>query len=45
MDSGVLLNKLYVTIANSQRHKKKMLIVIDFNLSRSFFYRDLLLAA
>jgi len=45
MDSGVLLHKLYVTITNSQRHKKKMLIVMYFNLSRSFLYRDLLLAA
>jgi len=45
MGSGVLLHKLYVTITNSQRHKEKIIIVIYFNLSRSFFYGDLLLAA
>jgi len=43
--SGVLFHTLYVTITNSQRHKKRMLIVIHFYLSRSFFYRDLVLAA
>jgi len=36
---------LYVTITNSQRHRKRMLIVIIFDPSRSFFYRDLLLVA
>jgi len=35
---------IYVTITNSQRHKNRMLIVIHFNLPRSFFYRDPLLA-
>jgi len=45
MDSGVLLHILYVTITNSQRHKKKMLTVIYFILSRSLFYKDLLVAA
>jgi len=30
---------------SSQRPKKKMIIVIHFIASRSFFYRDLLLAA
>ena len=45
MDSAVLFHRLYVTIINSQRQKKRMLIVIHFNPSRSFFYRDLLLAA
>jgi len=44
MDSGVLFHVLDVTITNPQRHKKKMLSVINFNPSRSFFYRDLLLA-
>jgi len=44
MDSGVLFYILYVTITNSQRQKKRMLIFIHFNTSRSFFYRDLLLA-
>jgi len=45
IDSGVLFHTLYVTITNSQRQKNRMLIVIHFNLSRSFFYRDLLFAA
>ena len=45
MDSGVLFHALYVTITNSQRRKKGVLIVINFNPLRSFFYRDLLLAA
>ena len=45
MDSGVLFHTLYVTITNSQRQKKRMLIVIHFNPSRSFFYRDLLSAS
>jgi len=45
MDLGHLFYTLYVTITNSQRHKKRMFIVIHFNLSRSLFYRDLLLAA
>jgi len=45
MDSGVLFQRLYVTIATSQRHKKRMLIVIHFNLSRSFLYKDLLFGA
>jgi len=45
MDSGVFFHTLYVTRTNSQRHKKRMLILIHFNLSRSFFYGDLLLAA
>jgi len=44
MDSGVLFHVLYVRTTNSQRYKKEMLIVINFNPSRSFFYRDLLLA-
>jgi len=46
MDSGVMFHTLYVglTITNAQCHKKGMLIVIHFNLSRSFFYRDLLFA-
>ena len=34
-----------ITITNTQRHIKRMLIVIHFNPSRSFFCRDLLLAA
>jgi len=38
MDSGVLFHTLYLTITNSQRHKKRVLIVIHFNPSRSFFY-------
>jgi len=45
MDLGVLFHTLYVTKTNSQRQKKIMLIVIYFNLSRSSFYRDILLAA
>jgi len=32
-----LLPRIYVTIINSQRHKKRILIVIHFNLSRSLF--------
>jgi len=36
MDSGVLFHALYVTITNFQRHKKRILVVIHFNLSRSF---------
>jgi len=41
MDSGVFFNTLYVTITNSERYKMRMLIVIHFNLWRSFLYRDL----
>jgi len=41
MDSGVSFHALYVTTTNSQRHKKRILIVIYFNPSRSFFCRDL----
>jgi len=37
MDSGVLFHTLYVTITNSQRHEKKMVIVIHFNHSSSLF--------
>jgi len=40
MDSGLLFHALYITITNSQRHEKRMLIAIHFNSSRSFFYRD-----
>ena len=32
--------RLYVTITNSQRHKKRIHIVIHFNLSRSFSRRS-----
>ena len=35
---GVLFHTLYLTITNSQLHKKRVLIVIHFNPSRSFFY-------
>ena len=35
MDSGLLFHTLYVTITNSLPHKKRMLIVNHFNLSRS----------
>jgi len=45
MDSGVFSYKWYVTITNSQHHKKRMLIVIRFNASRYFFHRNLLLTA
>jgi len=46
MDSGILFCALYVTLTNSQRHEKRMLIVNHVsNPLRSFFYRDLLLAA
>ena len=45
MDSGVIIHTLYVIIDNSQHYKKTMLIVIRFNPSRSFFCRDLLIAA
>jgi len=45
MDSGVLFHTLYVTVTNSQPQNKRMLIVIHFNPSRSFFYRDLLFVA
>jgi len=38
MDSGILFHTLYVTITNSQRHKKIMVIVIYFNPSRTLFY-------
>jgi len=41
MDSGVLFH----TTTNSQGHKTRMLIVIHCKISRSFFNRDLLLAA
>jgi len=41
MDSGVLFHALKVTITNSQRHKKRTFIVINFDPSRSFFCRDL----
>jgi len=40
MGSGVLFHALYVTITHSQRHKKRILIVIHFNPSRSFFSVD-----
>jgi len=36
--SDVLFHTLYVTIPDSQRHKKRMLIVIHFHFSCSFFY-------
>jgi len=39
-DSVLLSHILYVTITNYQRHKKRMLMVIHFSPSRSFFYRD-----
>jgi len=45
MDSGILFHTLYVTIINSQPQNKRMLIVIHFTHSRSFFYGDLLLVA
>jgi len=45
MDSGVLFHTLFVIITNFQRQKKRMLIVIHFNPSRSFLYADLWLAA
>ena len=35
--SGVLFHTLYVTITDSQRQKKRMLIVIHLKASRSFF--------
>jgi len=38
MDSGVLFHTLYVTITNFQHHEKRMLIVIHFNPSSSFFH-------
>ena len=38
IDLGVLFHLLYLTITNSQRHKKRVLIVIHFNPSSSFFY-------
>ena len=38
MDSGVFFHTLCVTKTNSQRHKKRLPIVIHFNLSRSFVY-------
>ena len=37
MNIGVLFHTWYVTITNSQRHKKRMLTVIYFIPSRSFF--------
>jgi len=40
MVSGVLFQTLYVTITNSQRHEKRMLIIIHFNLSRPFLKRS-----
>ena len=43
IDSGDFFHTLYVTITNYQRHKKRMLIVIHYNFSRSFLYRDFLL--
>ena len=33
--------QLYVTRARPQRHKKRMLTVIHFKSSRSFFHRDI----
>jgi len=46
MAPGHLFHTLYITITNSQHQKKRMLIVIHFNPSHSFFYyRDLLSAA
>ena len=39
--SGILFHTLYLAITKSQRHKKRVLIVIHFNPSRSFFYTDL----
>jgi len=41
MDSGVLFHALCVAIANSQRHKKRILIVIHFSISHSFSYNRL----
>jgi len=42
MDPGVLFDALYITITESQRHKKKILIFIHFDPSRSFFSIEIL---
>jgi len=41
MDSGVLVHILRAKITNSQRCKKRMLIVIHFNPSRLFLYIEI----
>jgi len=45
MDSGILFHTLHVTITNSQRHEKRMVIVIHFNHSSSLFQEGIQSAA